>query len=87
MATKTISLELDAYDKLKRMKRGRESFSEVVRRARFDEERSTGATILEETEAAYAGGKGVSRKTLKHWERMESEDRNPARISADPWAG
>ena len=36
MATKTISLELDAYEKLKRAKRGSESFSEVVRRARFD---------------------------------------------------
>ena len=33
MATKTISLELDAYEKLKAAKRSpRESFSEVVRR-------------------------------------------------------
>jgi hypothetical protein len=47
MATKTISLELDAYDKLKKAKRSeRESFSEVVRRARFDNEPSTGPTIL-----------------------------------------
>jgi hypothetical protein len=36
MATKTISLELDAYEKLKRAKQGGESFSSVVRRARFD---------------------------------------------------
>ena len=48
MATKTISLELDAYDKLKKAKRSpRESFSSVVRRARWPEERSTGSEALE----------------------------------------
>jgi hypothetical protein len=47
MATKTISLELDAYEKLKRAKRSeRESFSEVVRRARWDGAASTGPQIL-----------------------------------------
>ena len=33
MATKTITLEIDAYEKLKAAKRGGESFSSVVRRA------------------------------------------------------
>jgi predicted CopG family antitoxin len=33
MAIKTISLELDVYEKLKRAKRGRESFSAVIQRA------------------------------------------------------
>jgi Putative antitoxin len=48
MATKTISLELDAYEKLRKAKRSeRESFSEVVRRARFDDGGSTGPKILE----------------------------------------
>lgn len=38
MATKTISLELDAYNKLKRAKREpRESFSAVVRRAHWED--------------------------------------------------
>ncbi len=47
MATKTISLELDAYEKLKRAKRSeRESFSEVVRRAHWDVEASTGSRVL-----------------------------------------
>jgi hypothetical protein len=47
MATKTITLELDAYEKLRSAKKSeRESFSEVVRRARFDEGASTGAAIL-----------------------------------------
>lgn len=48
MATKTISLELDAYDRLKRAKRSpRESFSEVVRRARWDDlEPATGTELM-----------------------------------------
>jgi hypothetical protein len=48
MATKTITLELDAYEKLRKAKRSeRESFSEVVRRARFDEGNPTGPALLE----------------------------------------
>ena len=47
MATKTISLELDAYERLRKAKRSeRESFSEVVRRARWDDAASTGPQIL-----------------------------------------
>ena len=46
MATKTISLELDAYEKLKAAKRPGESFSATVRRARFGPSDSTGRTIL-----------------------------------------
>jgi predicted CopG family antitoxin len=47
MATKTISLELDAYEKLKRAKRSeRESFSAVVRRAHWEDEASTGSRVL-----------------------------------------
>ena len=38
MATKTISLEMDAYEKLRRARREpRESFSNVVRRAHWDD--------------------------------------------------
>jgi hypothetical protein len=48
MATKTISLEMDAYDKLKKAKRSdRESFSSVVRRARWDDATPTAGEILE----------------------------------------
>lgn len=48
MATKTVSLELDAYEKLKRAKRTpRESFSSVVRRARWSDEPATGKEVLE----------------------------------------
>ena len=48
MATKTITLELDAYEKLKRAKRRpRESFSAVVRRARWAEEPVAGRELLD----------------------------------------
>jgi predicted CopG family antitoxin len=47
MATKTISLELDAYERLRRAKRSeRESFSEVVRRAVFPDQAPGGAELL-----------------------------------------
>ena len=47
MATKTISLELDAYERLRKAKRSaRESFSEVVRRAVFSDLPLSGADLL-----------------------------------------
>jgi len=47
MATKTISLELDAYERLRRARRSpRESFSSVVRRARWEGAGATGPEVL-----------------------------------------
>ena len=46
MATKTISLEIDAYERLRAAKKAGESFSAVVRRAVFPEEPPTGASLL-----------------------------------------
>jgi hypothetical protein len=47
MATKTITLEIDAYEKLRRAKKSaRESFSSVVRRARWDDASATGPEVL-----------------------------------------
>ena len=53
MATKTISLEIDAYEKLRRAKENdRESFSSVVRQARWDEAQPTAGEILDSLRAA-----------------------------------
>ena len=46
METKTFTLELDAYEKLKAAKRPGELFSATVRRARFGSSDATGKTIL-----------------------------------------
>ncbi len=47
MATKTITLEIDAYERLKRAKRTpRESFSEVVRRLPMPASAITAAQLL-----------------------------------------
>lgn len=49
MPTKTISLELDAYERLAAARhRPRESFSSVVRRARWDEDVPTTRKVLED---------------------------------------
>ncbi|MBI2071533.1 MAG: hypothetical protein HYT81_00620 [Gemmatimonadetes bacterium] len=47
MATKTISVHLAAYERLKRAKRdSSESFSDVIMRARWDTEPVTAAGLL-----------------------------------------
>ena len=51
MAAKTITLELDAYERLKAAKRPGESFSATVRRVRFGPSDSTGRTILASMDA------------------------------------
>ena len=52
MAIKTISLEMDAYEKLSRAKRGpRESFSNVVRRALWKDLPPNARTLLENLHA------------------------------------
>ena len=85
MSIKTISLELDAYEKLKSAKQGSESFSQVVRRARFDPELSTGTSILRELEALYAVGGGVPEETLRYWDDLEKEKADSPRMSPNPW--
>lgn len=66
MATKTISLEIDAYERLKASKKPGESFSEVVRRAQFADPVPTGKDLLEWMRR---GGSGVSSSYLDEVEQ------------------
>jgi len=60
MSFKTISLSEDAYRILKKAKRSqRESFTEVVRRASWDEPAETMGEALAHLEAEFGGGKAT----------------------------
>ena len=61
MSTRTITLELDAYEKLRQVKRGGESFTEVVRRAVWVDAPATGEGLLQ---YFHNGGSGISDKYL-----------------------
>ncbi len=78
MATKTISLELDAYDKLRSAKKSGESFSEVVRRAVLLDSPMTGGRLREHLAN---GGGGVSDRYLDSIEETSQHDPIPE----DPW--
>ncbi len=79
MATKTITLEIDAYEKLRHQKRPGESFTEVVRRAAFPETPLTGAALL----SHYLETSHRTRDAyLESVELAERQDPPPD----DPWA-
>jgi hypothetical protein len=79
MPTKTITLEQDAYTKLRRAKRGGESFTEVVRRAVWVDTPATGEELRNYFRA---GGSGISAKYLDSAEEAARHDPTPD----DPWA-
>lgn len=79
MATKTITLEIDAYEKLRNARKAGESFSEVVRRASFPDTPLTGEKLRTYLRS---GGSGVSERYLDAVE--EAAKRDPA--PDDPWA-
>jgi len=78
MATKTITLEIDAYEKLRLAKRGGESFTEVVRRAVLVDAPLTGAALREYLQN---GGSGISEKYLDAVEYAAKHDPIPD----NPW--
>ena len=85
MATKTISLELDAYERLRAANVGeKESFSSVVRRATFHATPHTGAAILEHLSALPPDGVAGA-TTFDYWERARREDRGQPRVSPSAW--
>jgi len=85
MAIKTISLELDAYEKLKKQKRGKESFSSVVRRAEFPREHQTGAEVIERMKQLYKGDPNASDNAFEYWEKARKEDAANPRITPSKW--
>ena len=85
MATKTISLELDAYDKLRAAKRSGESFSQVVRRSRIEAEQATGAALLARLAEWRSAGLLPDEKTFDYWADAGKEDAAVPRISPNAW--
>ena len=75
MATKTISLKLEAYEKLRAARRyPDESFSQVVLRARWPEETVSGAELLARCRE---GGASFSEQELDRVEQLKTADAPP----------
>lgn len=75
MATKTISLRLDAYEKLRRARRfPEESFSAVVLRATWSGETLTGRELLERSRSQRPL---LSPEGLDRIEELKTGDRPP----------
>ncbi|HMO17965.1 MAG TPA: antitoxin VapB family protein [Oligoflexia bacterium] len=78
MATKTISIELDVYDKLKAQKRdSRESFSQVLRRAHWGERSSTGVDLLNWIESRKKAKSVLDLDTLDRLSEAQKKDKLP----------
>ena len=75
MATKTISLKLDAYERLgSARRRPDESFSQVVMRARWDSDTITGGELLERLRLK---GPYFSEESLDRLEEVKKSDGPP----------
>lgn len=83
MATKTISLELDAYERLRKARRTpSESFSSVVRRAVFPGCPPTAADVLALARRRMEQGKALL--TPGQLDRLDAAQKNP-RSSDSHW--
>jgi hypothetical protein len=75
MATKTISVDLEAYERLRGARqRPDESFSQVIKRARWDEATSTARALLAAAEGA---APILSKRAIDRLERSQAADAPP----------
>lgn len=80
MATKTISLQLDAYERLRQARRNpNESFSQVVLRAQWPAQTITAGELLQRLRD---GRFGLPEEALQEIERAKADDLPPE----DKWA-
>lgn len=78
MATKTISIDMEAYEKLRRARREpSESFSMVIKRAVWPTPPRTAGALLEALDRAPV----LSEETLGRLEKAQAADAPPE----DPW--
>ena len=78
MASKTISIDLEAYERLRRARQARdESFSMVIKRAVWPDPPRTAAALLE----ALAALPPMPEAVLDLLEQAQRDDRAPE----DPW--
>ena len=81
MATKTVSITVDAYEKLRSARRSpSESFTQVILRATWPEDTITGAELLSRLDHAPAP---FTSAELDAIERVMTERREPE----DKWTG
>jgi predicted CopG family antitoxin len=78
MATKTISIDVEAYERLSRARRTpNESFSRVIHRARWDDDEHTARALLERCRNAPL----PEEEELRRLDEAQRADRSPG----DPW--
>lgn len=77
MATKTVSLRPEAYEKLQRARSGpKESFSEVVMRARWDDHTVTERGVVALAKKRGFANKGEERRVIE----LQPEQKVPAEV-------
>jgi predicted CopG family antitoxin len=79
MATKTISIDLEAYERLKRARlSARDSFSQIIKRARWEQQTKSCGELL----AASGALPVANARSLSYIETAQSMDAPPD----NPWS-